>query len=255
MTAEEITGATPKKVSTSERGHARNHDNFKKLAAAVKTFVGFKLPSGYDISVLEAILAAAAPADAAVYDTLTTVQEKIDVRKGLFNVEAKKRVRRMMRYAGKVSKIPADIVANLRTTANNYLGYRALPKTLDNPNTPENEAGNSSSHQSYPARYASISLLIEQATSRPEWLTDEPDLTAAALDAFKNELNTANDDVINAVPLYKNALGVRNNIYYADETGMVDVAIVIKNLVALKYGEDSPEYAQIKNLKFENFAG
>lgn len=56
--------------------------------------------------------------------------------------------------------------------------------------------------------------------------------------------------MIDANVPFGNARIVRNDSLYADETGLCDIAAMVKKYVKSLFGADSPEYAQISGLEF-----
>ncbi|HNP67813.1 MAG TPA: hypothetical protein PKH16_07915 [Aequorivita sp.] len=50
-----------------------------------------------------------------------------------------------------------------------------------------------------------------------------------------------------------NARLERNRILYQENTGLVDTALGVKKYIKSVYGAASPEYNQIKGIKFKNY--
>ena len=64
-------------------------------------------------------------------------------------------------------------------------------------------------------------------------------------------MTTANTDVVDmAVPL-SNSRIARNDVLYTDDTGICDVAALVKKYVKSVYGATSPQYAQVSGLEFK----
>ena len=67
---------------------------------------------------------------------------------------------------------------------------------------------------------------------------------------YLSELSTVNTQVKNAANPYSNALISRNKELYTPETGLVDLALEVKNYVKSVFGASSPEYKQISGIEF-----
>ncbi len=55
---------------------------------------------------------------------------------------------------------------------------------------------------------------------------------------------------MNSVVPLSNARIARNDVMYADDTGLVEVAAMVKKYVKAVFGADSPQFAQISGLEF-----
>ena len=93
---------------------------------------------------------------------------------------------------------------------------------------------------------------VDLVSSVPSYTPNETELTTASLTAYLGELQTANTNVINAEVVYSNARISRNTILYAENTGLVDIALEVKKYVKAVFGATSPQYKQISGIKFTN---
>ena len=58
--------------------------------------------------------------------------------------------------------------------------------------------------------------------------------------------------MINAEVAYSNARITRDNLLYSKDSGLVDVAMDVKNYVKSIFGATSPEYANVSDIEFTN---
>ena len=87
--------------------------------------------------------------------------------------------------------------------------------------------------------------------AEPLYIPNEVPLQVATNQALHTLMTTANTDVVdNAVPLSNSRIG-RNGVLYTDETGLCDVAALVKKYVKALYGATSPQYAQVSGLEFK----
>jgi len=86
--------------------------------------------------------------------------------------------------------------------------------------------------------------------SEPTYAPNEVDLQVVSLTNFHNNLKTTNTAVINATTAISNARIARNNILYADKTGLYDIAQEVKKYVKSVFGATSPQYKQVSKIKF-----
>jgi len=109
----------------------------------------------------------------------------------------------------------------------------------------------SASQQSYVQLVEHLSGIIELLGEDPLYNPNEADLKVTALTALRDEMHTANQDVITASVPLSNVLGHRNEILYAPTDGLVDLALMVKKYVLAAFGNNSTEYNQIKGLEFK----
>ena len=95
-----------------------------------------------------------------------------------------------------------------------------------------------------------FSSLIDLVSSVPSYAPNEADLSIASLTTFRDGLQTANTNVINAEVAYSNARISRDNLLYSKDFGLVDVAMDVKNYVKSIFGATSPQYKQVSGIKF-----
>lgn len=72
----------------------------------------------------------------------------------------------------------------------------------------------------------------------------------AALQAKSTSMKNANNAVTASATPLSNARIERNTELYGEDTGLVDLAALVKKYVKSLFGADTPQYKQISGLEF-----
>jgi hypothetical protein len=159
-----------------------------------------------------------------------------------------------------VSGVADSVVEGARTINRKLEGQRANGSapaepiatggTASIPTTPA-PASASSSQQSYDNLVEHFNGLIELVSSHTEYNPNDTDLKVATLQTYLAELRTANTNVLNANTAWSNSRISSDNTLYADTTGLVDIALVVKAYVKSLFNATSPQYGQISGIAFK----
>ena len=237
--------------STSEVGHAKNVANFADLIAYCTAYGTAYNPSktALQLTSLNALLASAQTEIANV----TTAKNTFDTLTGdrQLAFEPLKSLATKIYNFISVTDATDQTLADAKTINNKLQGRRATPIDTATPPPSEGAGGGISvSRQSYDSLTENFSTLIDLVSSIPSYTPNETELTVDSLTEFNENLQTANTNVINAEVAYSNARISRDNILYAENTGLVDTALDIKKYVKAIFGATSPQYKQISGIKF-----
>lgn len=147
---------------------------------------------------------------------------------------------------------PDNRIADAKVFHRKMQGKRATPLPVDDPATPADEAANkhSVSQQSYTQKIEHLDGLIDLYEGDVAYAPNENDLKTAELVNVSDQLKAANMASINAATNTVNSLDHRDDVLYNIETGLVARAALVKKYVAAVFGVTSPQYAQVKGLKF-----
>ena len=240
--------------STSEVGHAKNVANFEDLIAYCNAYGTTYNPSkiALQLTALNTLLTSAQTE----LSNVTTAKNIFDTVTGDRQIafEPLKPLATKIYNSLSVTDATDQTLADAKTINNKLQGKRA--KTVTENPTPEN--GNppnntvSVSRQSYDSLTENFSSLIDLVSSVPSYAPNEADLSIASLTTFRDGLQTANTNVINAEVAYSNARISRDNLLYSKDFGLVDVAMDVKNYVKSIFGATSPQYKQVSGIKFTN---
>lgn len=130
-------------------------------------------------------------------------------------------------------------------------GQRASKtQTPQNPNLPIPNTI-SSSQLSYDQLIQHFQGLIAILDSEPSYNPNETELQIATLQTKLQQMENSNQQVAEAYATLSNARIERNKTLYNEETGLVSTAIEIKKYIKSVFGANSPEFGQIKGIKFK----
>ena len=238
-----------------ETGHAKNVANFQDLISFVTGYGAAYNPAKPTITLASlgskntASVAALAAVNVAHADWVTAV----NARDAVF-APFSKFVTRVVN-AVEASAVPPEVIADVRTIARKLQGVRATPKLptiLDDPSTPEDESQKSisSSQLSFDNRIENFDKLIQLLAAQAGYTPNEGDLKVVGLTALHGSMVTLNLAVVDAYTALSNARIARNEELYDFIIGLVTVAAEVKSYVSSLFGATSPEFQQIRGLKF-----
>ena len=238
--------------STSEVGHAKNVANFADLIAYCTAYGATYNPSktALQLTTLNTLLTNAQTELANV----TTAKNAFDTVTGdrqLAFEPLKSLATKIFNYLS-VTDATDQTIVDAKTINNKLQGRRSGTITETPPTEEGGETQNtvSVSRQSYDMLTENFSAYIDLVSSVPSYTPNETELTTVSLTTFHTNLQTANINVINAEVAYSNARISRNTVLYAENTGLVDIALEVKKYVKAVFGATSPQYKQISGIKF-----
>ncbi len=237
--------------STSEVGHAKNVANFQDLITYCTAYGTTYNPPKIALQI---------PSLNTLYTTAQTEISNVATAKNIFDTVTGDRQLAFEPLKSLATKIfnflsvtdaTDQTIADAKTINNKLQGRRA-GNTTENPPTEGGTTQNtvSVSRQSYDSLTENFSAFIDLAASIPTYTPNETELTIASLTAFHANLQTANTNVINAEVAYSNARISRDNVLYAESTGLVDIASDVKKYVKAIFGATSSQYKQVSGIKF-----
>lgn len=237
-----------KKKSVSQTGHAMNVANFETLLAYVAGYGAAYNPSNAVLQLLslQQILTAAQNSLLEVNEALPVWKNAIDLRESVFEPLSKLATRIV--NAVEVSGLPESFVDDVRSVVRKLQGKRAKPVKTDSADAAVKTI--SASQMGFEDRLNHFQELIQLLESQPSYAPNETDLQVATLQTMFADMKAKNSSAVSSyVPLDNKRLA-RNTVLYAPTTGLVDRAEAVKKYVKSAFGADSPQYAQIKGLKF-----
>jgi len=99
-------------------------------------------------------------------------------------------------------------------------------------------------------KLANFGQLISLLSSAGTYAPNEPELKLDSLKAFLDDLHAKNAASVTADVKVTNARIERDKVFYATDSGMVDISLDIKTYVKSVFGSSSPEYKSIIKYKF-----
>ena len=237
-------------ASQSEVGHAKNVANLQKLTEQVITFTNYNPPvDNLKVANLQTLYTTAST-------KLTEVEDKRHANKNAITLRQ-------------------SAFENLKSTATkiiNHLEILGLPQgTIDQAkslnrviqggqkktNTPPDENGQSAptvstSRQSYTQQAENFGILLQLLATIPTYAPNEDDLKLVNLNTYKDTLVSSTQSVDQTEAELNTKLIERDQLLYADGTGLYSIAQNVKKYVKSLYGATSPEYANVSDIEFTN---
>ncbi len=93
-------------------------------------------------------------------------------------------------------------------------------------------------------------ILLQLLSTIESYSPNEADLKLTNLNNYKTELMDCTQAVDQTEAELNNKLNERNQILYADGTGLYTIAQNVKKYVKGLYGATSPEYSNVSKIKF-----
>ena len=232
--------------STSETGHAKNVANFETEIAFCIGYGANYNPSNPDLEIpnLQAKWQTTKLNLKAVKETKEPFDAATGARQLIFKPLKPFTTRIINSLIAQ--KVPTTAIKDARTLIRKMTGKRASETTSSTPE--ENKI--SVSQQSYDRLVDTFEQLIVLAKTQAVYNPNEADLKISSMETFHSKLNDANTNVKNAYIPYSNAMIARDQELYKSETGLVDIALEVKNYIKSVFGANSPQYRQISTLEF-----
>lgn len=238
--------------STSETGHAKNVANFDELISYALGYGADYNPSKEAIQIpgLQILLGNANQAIDLVNESIPIYKNKIAERELIFDPLNKLSTRIM--NALQATDAAEQLQKNARTINRKIQGSRAKPKKSEEYGQDGDAHGKISvSQMSFDSRLDNFNKLVRLLSSIAEYTPNEEDLNVTGLNALSGSLKEKNTSVVSATTALSNARIARNKVLYANDTGLVDVAMDVKAYVKSVYGASNPQYKQVSKLRFK----
>lgn len=236
----------------SEQGHAKNVEHFKTARDFAVSWGAKYAPSNVllQITNLNAVITAAEPALDAVTAAKTPYRNATAAAQDAFE-PLSELITRVMN-ALKASGVPDSVIEDAKTYSRKIKGQSKTPKPKDDPNTPEfdeSEAANSTSQMSRVQRIENLDLMISLLESQTLYGPNENELKTTTLADLSADLKAKTQAVQTAFIALSNERADRDEVFYTEGTGLVDVGKLFKIYVQT-FGRDSAEWQQVKALEF-----
>lgn len=240
-------------ASKSEVGHAKNVANFQDLIAFVEGYGPSYNPSKTSLTLAQ-LTALHTSANASLQNVInlnTAYDDAVNSRAEAF-ADLRPLSTRLIN-ALEATDASQEKIDDAKGYNRKIQGQRASKKEepLD-PNQPTPKKI-SNSQQSYDQLIQHFEGLISVLASEPSYAPNETELQITTLQAKAQDLKDKNNQEANADTAVSNARLERNRILYQENTGLVDTALDVKKYVKSLFGASSPEYNQIKGVKFKKY--
>lgn len=239
----------------SEASHIGNLTNFDQLVSIIKGFGEVYNPAN-PVLKTPALEAKSLTAHAIITDMNTRVSA--------YRVAIERRVVIYQPFFGKITRIYNLLKSSGTSTVmqeevaiiiRKLKGARS-GKKLPAPAPGEEAQGPkqiSVSQLGYNEQLDNFDKLIRQLELIPQYAPNETDLTVTALREYWNAMDAANKAALKAENDLSNCRLVRNNEFYAPESGLTEVAKADKLYIKALFGANSPQYHQLSGIPFKTY--
>lgn len=235
-------------ASTSETGHAKNVANLQKLTEQVNVYTLYNPPvDNLKIANLNALYSTASTKLNEVEDKRNANKNAITLRQSAFE-NLKSTCTRIINQL--------DILGLPQGTLDQAKSLNRLIQGGQKKTTTPTEEGKeepktiSTSRQSYTQQADNFGILLQLLSTIPAYNPNEEDLKLTSLNTYKESLVSSTQAVDQTEADLNNKLIERDNMLYADGTGLYSIAQNVKKYVKSLYGATSPEYANVSSIEF-----
>ena len=234
--------------STSEVGHAKNVANLQKLTEQVTVYTLYNPPvDNLKVANLTALYTTASTKLSEVEDKRNANKNAITLRQSTFD-NLKSTCTKIVNHL-EILGLPQGTIDQAKSL--NRLIQGGQKKTTTPPEEGKEEVKTAStSRQSYTQQADNFGILLQLLSTIPTYNPNEDDLKLTNLETYKNSLVSSTQSVDQTEAELNNKLIERDQLLYADGTGLYSIAQNVKKYVKSLYGATSPEYTNVSAIKF-----
>ena len=232
----------------SETGHAKNVANLQKLTEQVNVYTLYNPPvDNLKIVNLQTLYTDASAKLSEVEDKRHANKNAIALSKSAFeNLKSTcTRIIDQLEVLGlpqgtidQAKSLNRTIQGNQKKTTTPSEEGKEAPKTV------------STSRQSYTQQAENFGILLQLLGTIPVYNPNEDELKLANLTTFQTSLVNATQAVDQTEAELNSKIIERDQLLYADGTGLYTIAQNVKKYVKSLYGATSPEYTNVSSIEF-----
>ena len=234
--------------STSEVGHAKNVANLQKLTEQVNVYTLYNPPvDNIKVANLQTLYTTASTKLNEVEDKRNNNKNAITLRQSAFE-NLKSTATKIINHLG-ILGLPQGTIDQAKSL--NRLIQGGQKKATTPPEEGKEETRTvSTSRQSYTQMADNFGILLQLLGTIPTYNPNEDDLKLTNLNTYKDSLVSSTQSVDQTEAELNNKLIERDQLLYADGTGIYSIAQNVKKYVKSIYGATSTEYANVSAIKF-----
>lgn len=235
-------------TSRSEVGHAKNVANLQKLTERVTVYALYNPPvESLTVQSLQTLYTTALAKLAEVEDKRVANKNAIASRQTAFE-NLKPTCTRIINFL-QIIGLEDGVLRQAKSLNRKIQGGGKKSVT---PPVMEGEVTNtiSTSRQSYTQITENFGILLQFLATIHDYAPNEDDLKLANLTLYHTSLVSATQSVDQTEAELNAKLMERDNILYADGTGLYTIAQNVKKYVKSLYGATSPEYTNVSGIEF-----
>ena len=236
-------------ASTSETGHAINIANYKLVIDGCTGFGTDYAPSNTDLTVANMTTqwTTANTAQNTLTTALATATGLINARDIAF-APLNKLVTKVINNF-KSTKASAQAKKDAKGLADKIRGFGV--KVVKLPDGTPDPAHISTSHQSFVNKADTFNQLVTFLSLDSNYAPNETAIKVVTLQGLYSTLKGMNDGIGTVIAPVDGARITRNKVLYAADTGIVDIALQVKDYVKGLYGARSAEAKLITKIRFK----
>ena len=235
-------------ASQSEVGHAKNVANLQKLTEKVTVYTLYNPPlENLSVTSLQTLYNNASSKLTEVEDKRLANKNAIALRQSAFE-NLKPTCTKIINHLDILGLTQGTID---QAKSRNRVIQGGQKKTTTPPDE-NGETGNtvSTSRQSYTQMADNFGILLQLLATIPTYNPNEDELKLTNLTTYHTSLMNATQSVDQTEAELNAKLIERDQLLYADGTGLYTIAQNVKKYVKSIYGATSPEYANVSNIEF-----
>ena len=234
--------------STSETGHARNVANLQKLTEQVTVYTLYNPPvDNLKVANLQTLYTTASAKLNEVEDKRNANKNAITVRQSAFE-NLKSTATKIINHL-EILGLPSGTIDQAKSLNRVIQGGQKKAVTALEEGKEETKTV-STSRQSYTQMAENFGILLQLLGTIPTYNPNEDDLKLANLETYKISLVSSTQSVDQTEAELNNKLIERDQLLYADGTGLYSIAQNVKKYVKSLYGATSPEYTNVSSIEF-----
>ena len=235
-------------ASTSETGHARNVANLQKLTEQVTVYTLYNPPvDNLKVANLQTLYTTASAKLNEVEDKRNANKNAITVRQSAF--ENLKSTATIIINHLEILGLPSGTIDQAKSLNRVIQGGQKKAVTALEEGKEETKTV-STSRQSYTQMAENFGILLQLLGTIPTYNPNEDDLKLLNLETYKNSLVSSTQSVDQTEAELNNKLIERDQLLYADGTGLYSIVQNVKKYVKSLYGATSPEYTNVSSIEF-----
>ena len=234
--------------STSEVGHAKNVANLQKLTEQVTVYTLYNPPvDNLKVTNLQTLYTTASAKLNEVEDKRNANKNAITVRQSAFE-NLKSTATKIINHL-EILGLPSGTIDQAKSLNRVIQGGQKKAVTALEEGKEETKTV-STSRQSYTQMAENFGILLQLLGTIPTYNPNEDDLKLANLETYKNSLVSSTQSVDQTEAELNNKLIERDQLLYADGTGLYSIAQNVKKYVKSLYGATSSEYTTVSGIEF-----
>lgn len=234
--------------SISETGQPKNVANLQKLTEQVNVYTLYNPPvDNLKVANLQTLYNTASTKLSEVEDKRNANKNAITLRQSAFE-NLKSNCTKIVNHL-EILGLPQGTMDQAKSLNRIIQGgqKKTVAPTEEGKEAPQTV---STSRQSYTQQADNFGILLQLLGTISTYNPNEDDLKLANLNTFKNSLVSSTQTVDQTEAELNNKLIERDQILYADGTGLYSIAQNVKKYVKSLYGATSPEYTNVSRIEF-----